>query len=106
MTQTVDAEMARMIRALWERNQDQVIQRLRLLDRAAAENRQGHMGEELRHEAREIAHKLAGSLGIFGFPSGGAIARRMEQLFESGDPDPELLLELAQQLRGSLFSQA
>jgi HPt (histidine-containing phosphotransfer) domain-containing protein len=105
MTQQIDAEIARIIHTMWERNQAQVNQRLQLLDRAAAENLQGQMGEALRREAREVAHKLAGSLGMFGFTAGGEIARRMEKLFEGGDPDPGLLLELTQQLRGSLFRQ-
>jgi HPt (histidine-containing phosphotransfer) domain-containing protein len=102
MTKPMDTEMARFIHALWERNQDQIQNRLQLLDSAAAANRDGDMGEELRSEAREIAHKLAGSLGMFGFPMGSEIARRLELLFESRDPDPELLAELTVQLRGSL----
>ncbi|HEX4651985.1 MAG TPA: Hpt domain-containing protein [Thermoanaerobaculia bacterium] len=102
MTKPMDTEMARLIHALWERNQDQVQNRLQLLDSAAAASRDGDMGEELRNEAREIAHKLAGSLGMFGFPVGSEIARRLELLFDRGDPDPELLSELTVQLRGSL----
>jgi HPt (histidine-containing phosphotransfer) domain-containing protein len=101
MTKPIDTEMARLIHTLWERNQDQIQNRLQLLDSAAAANRDD-MGEELRSEAREIAHKLAGSLGMFGFPAGSEIARRLELLFESRDPDPELLAELTVQLRGSL----
>jgi HPt (histidine-containing phosphotransfer) domain-containing protein len=106
MTKPNDAEMARFIRALWERNHDQIQNRLQLLDSAAAANRDGDMGEELRNEAREIAHKLAGSLGMFGFPMGSQIARRLEMLFESDDPDPELMAELTVQLRGSLADPA
>jgi HPt (histidine-containing phosphotransfer) domain-containing protein len=102
MTKPTDPEMASLIHTLWERNQAQIEHRLHLLDSAAAANRQGDMGEELRNEAREIAHKLAGSLGMFGFPMGSEIARRLELLFESGDPDPDLLAELTVQLRGSL----
>jgi HPt (histidine-containing phosphotransfer) domain-containing protein len=102
MTKPIDTEMARLIHTLWERNQNQIQNRLQLLDSAAAANRNGNMGEELRNEAREIAHKLAGSLGMFGFPMGSEIARRLELLFESRDPDPELLAELTVQLRGSL----
>ncbi len=83
MTQADETEMAQMIQALWERNQAQVQDRLQLLDRAAAANQHGEMGAELRSEAREIAHKLAGSLGMFGFPTGSEIARRLEMLFES-----------------------
>jgi HPt (histidine-containing phosphotransfer) domain-containing protein len=102
MTKPIDTEMARLIHALWERNQAQVENRLQLLDSAAAANRHGDMGEELRNEAREIAHKLAGSLGMFGFSVGSEIARRLELLFDSANPDPELLSELTVQLRGSL----
>ena len=106
MTKPMDTEMARFIHALWERNQDQIQNRLQLLDSAAAANRDGDMGEELRSEAREIAHKLAGSLGMFGFPAGSEIARQLELLFERGDPEPEQLLQLTAQLRGSLVERA
>jgi HPt (histidine-containing phosphotransfer) domain-containing protein len=104
MTKPIDTEMARLIHALWERNRAQVENRLHLLESAADASRQGDMGEELRHEAREIAHKLAGSLGMFGFSMGSEIARRLELLFERGDPDPDLLAELTVQLRGSLVN--
>jgi HPt (histidine-containing phosphotransfer) domain-containing protein len=102
MTKPIETEMAGLIHALWERNQPQMEDRLQLLESAAAANRLGDLGEELRNEAREIAHKLAGSLGMFGFPAGSEIARRLELLFESGNPDPDLLAKLTVQLRGSL----
>jgi HPt (histidine-containing phosphotransfer) domain-containing protein len=106
MTKPIDAEMAqeitRLIASLWERNRGQVEERLSLLESAAAANSQGDMGEELRNAAREIAHKLAGSLGMFGFPLGSELARQLELMFEHGDPDPEVLTELTAQLRGSL----
>jgi HPt (histidine-containing phosphotransfer) domain-containing protein len=106
MTKPIDAEMAqeiaRLIASLWERNRGQVEERLSLLESAAAANRQGDMGEELRNTAREIAHKLAGSLGMFGFPLGSEFARQLELMFEHGHPDPEALTELTVQLRGSL----
>jgi HPt (histidine-containing phosphotransfer) domain-containing protein len=106
MTKPIDTEMAqeitRLIASLWERNRGQVEERLNLLERAAAANSQGEMGEELRNAARGIAHKLAGSLGMFGFPVGSEIARQLELLLEHADPDPEALTELTAQLRGSL----
>jgi HPt (histidine-containing phosphotransfer) domain-containing protein len=106
MTKPIDAEMAqeitRLIASLWERNRGQVEERLSLLESAATANRQGDMGEELSNAAREIAHKLAGSLGMFGFPVGSEIARQLELLFEHGNPDPEALLALTAQLRDSL----
>ena len=101
-----DTEIAqkteRMIASLWKRSLPQVEERLCLLERAAAAARQGGLGMEQRSAAREISHKLAGSLGMFGFPRGSEIARRLEMLFESDDADPELMAELTVQLRGSL----
>ncbi|WP_347566314.1 response regulator [Scytonema sp. UIC 10036] len=40
------------------------------------------MNEELRLQARSEAHKLAGSLGMFGFEFGSRIARQIEELLE------------------------
>src|SRR5271168_1380273 len=102
MIKPIGPEMARLIQELWEGNQVQVQDRLQLLDRAAAANGRGELGAELRGEAREIAHKLAGSLGMFGFPRGSEIARRLEMLFESERADSELMAELTVQLRASL----
>ncbi len=96
------------IAALWQRNQPQIMDRLALLDRAAAAAIAGNLTLELRQEATAIAHKLAGSLGIFGFDEGTAIARRIEQQLEAAAPesqphDPQLLAARAAQLRQSLF---
>jgi HPt (histidine-containing phosphotransfer) domain-containing protein len=106
MTEPINTDIAQktawMIAWLWERSQPQVEERLRLLERAAAANRQGEMEDEQRTAAQDIAHKLAGSLGMFGFLLASKIASELEQLFESGNPDPGLLVELTGQLRGSL----
>jgi HPt (histidine-containing phosphotransfer) domain-containing protein len=109
MTEPINSEIAqktaRMIAWLWERSLPQVEERLRLLERAAAANTLGEMAEEQRSAAQEIAHKLAGSLGMFGFLLGSKIASQLEMQFESGSPDPALLVELTGQLRGSLDRQ-
>jgi DNA-binding response OmpR family regulator len=36
--------------------------------------------QELKQSARQVAHKLVGSLGVYGFPSGSTIARKIEDL--------------------------
>ena len=88
-----------MIAALWQRNQPQVLERLALLDQAASDA----LTPLLQQEAVATAHKLAGSLGMFGFHEGTRLARELEQLFESAQPDPARLATLTTELRRTLF---
>ena len=97
-----DEKSASLLAAIWLRNRPLVEGRLALLERAAAAAAEGTFNEELREEASHTAHKLAGSLGMFGFPRGSEIARRLEMLLESERADPELMAELTVQLRASL----
>ena len=94
-----------LIRSIWERNRPVMEDRLRRLEVAAAAAREGELMEELRVEATDLAHKLAGSLGMFGFPQGTEIARKMEVLLNGGKPDGVALTELTVQLR-EVLSQA
>jgi HPt (histidine-containing phosphotransfer) domain-containing protein len=103
-----DSSTLQKIAALWQRSQPQILDRLALLDRAAAAAAAGDLTPELRKEATTIAHKLAGSLGVFGFHEGTDIARRIEHQLEADGPasqpaDPELLAGRAAQLRHALF---
>ncbi len=88
------------IAALWQRNQPLLLERLALLDRAAA----GPLTPALRGEAIAIAHKLSGSLGMFGFYDGTQIAREIEAQLESPAPDAATLTALTAQLRSAVDS--
>ncbi len=88
------------IAALWQRNRPLLLERLALLDRAAA----GPLTPGLRGEAIGIAHKLAGSLGMFGFHEGTEIAREIEAHLESPTPNATALISLTHQLRNSVNS--
>jgi HPt (histidine-containing phosphotransfer) domain-containing protein len=71
------------IMAVWQRNLPQVRDRLSLLQRAAGElEATGTVEAALRDEALAAAHKLAGSLGMFGYQDGTLHARRIEQLLD------------------------
>ena len=100
MPPTEPGNMASAIAAIWQRSQPQVRERLALLDRVAATR---PLPPELQEEGRATAHKLAGSLGMFGFPEGTQIASKLEQSFELPDPDPVVLTRLTSQLRQILF---
>ena len=91
--------MKKMIASLWERNQPQVLERLALLDQAATEP----LTAPLKQEAAAIAHKLAGSVGMFGFHEGTRVARELEQHLETESPNPAHIKTLTAALREALF---
>jgi HPt (histidine-containing phosphotransfer) domain-containing protein len=95
-----------LLAALWLRNRPIVEQRLALLDQTAAAAAAGVLAEPLRQEAVSCAHKLAGSLGMYGFDEGTRIAREMEVLLNAGSSDGARLLTLCGELRTAVFPEA
>ena len=93
----------KLIAELWERNQPLILERLDLLDAAAAAAQSGSLPEEQRAEAESVAHKLSGSLGMFGYQGGTSIAQVLEAELQSQSPDGSKLSALARELRDSLF---
>ncbi len=85
---------------LWRRNRPVIEERLGILDRAGL---LCPMPEELKATALDVSHKLAGSLGMFGFEKGTMIARELEQMLESAHPEPARIAELTGQLREMLL---
>ena len=85
---------------IWRRNRPQVLERLDLLDRIAQTD---PLPDSLRQEGTSVAHKLAGSLGMFGFAEGTRIARLLEEHLEDSELNRELLAALSNQLRETLF---
>ncbi|MEH2352713.1 response regulator [Nostoc sp.] len=51
-----------------------------VLDRAKTALLAGNLNEELHQQALREAHKLAGSMGSFGYPEGSRLARKTEHL--------------------------
>jgi len=99
MSEATQSATQKLIDSLWQRNQPQVLERLALLDLAASEP----LTPELRQNAIATAHKLAGSLGMFGFHEGTRIARELEQHLETAAPDEARLRALTAELRQTLF---
>src|SRR5271163_2924623 len=88
---------------LWQKNLPPLRQRLDLIDQFASAASTGNLPEDTRVEALGIAHKLAGSLGMYGYQQGTEVASKMERILKS--PTPETLLtlrSLAVDLRKSL----
>lgn len=59
----------------WQRFQARFSNRVSVLEQAAASLLENKLGSELRQQAEQAAHKLAGSLGMFGFAKGSQLAQ-------------------------------
>lgn len=94
-----------LIRSVWERNLPTLRGRLDLLERVGDAATHGRLPAALRSDAARVAHNLAGSLGMFGFPVGTAIARKLECVLSDGDltlPQSKLVYDLTCELRKTL----
>jgi HPt (histidine-containing phosphotransfer) domain-containing protein len=60
---------------------------------------------ELREAAADTAHKLAGSLGMYGYDRGTHLAREIEILLDYQTPDHTRLSVLAVELRQTILPE-
>ena len=88
-----DTEIQALLADLWRRHLPSLVERIVVLERAAAEATSGTIPEAVRAEAQSVAHKLAGNLGMFGHRQAGEIASQIEQTLKA--PAPETLAGLA-----------
>jgi diguanylate cyclase (GGDEF)-like protein len=72
------------INEIWERAKEKIPQRFAVIDSALARLRSGKLSKKLRARAEQEAHKLAGSLGMFGSDRGSHLAREIELQFQAG----------------------
>jgi HPt (histidine-containing phosphotransfer) domain-containing protein len=92
-----------VLATLWKKNLPALRERLDVLDRTASLAASGTLSEEPRLEAYNIAHKLTGSLGMFGYQQGTDIARKIENILKAPTPTQlTTLTTLAKDLRTSL----
>jgi HPt (histidine-containing phosphotransfer) domain-containing protein len=101
--QIKDDKIDDILAQLWQKNLPTIRERLNLLDQFGSAAVSGSLEEHTRIEALNIAHKLAGSLGMYGYQQGTEVASRMERILKS--PTPETLVTLralAADLRKSL----
>lgn len=67
----------------WQRFQARFSSRVTVLEQAAASLLQGKLDSELWQKAEQAAHKLAGSLGMFGLAEGSRLAQQIEQMLQA-----------------------
>ena len=100
-----DAEekTAALLASLWVKVRPIVEERLGTLDQAAEAAAAGRLGDKLRQEAASSAHKLSGSLGMYGYDQGTRVARELEVLLGGGAPEAARLRQLVAELRRAVF---
>ncbi len=93
---------------LWTRSEGKINQRLAILEQAVSALLDNRETSKLQQQAQHAAHKLAGSLGVFGFTLGSNIAKQIEeklQTTENLDDNEKLqIAELIKTLKLVLFS--
>jgi HPt (histidine-containing phosphotransfer) domain-containing protein len=97
-----DVKTSALLSSLWLRIRPIIEERLQVIERAAAAAATDSLDVETREQAADVAHKLAGSLGMYGYDSGTRLARQLELLLDYSKPDPDELHQLAVALRKSL----
>jgi HPt (histidine-containing phosphotransfer) domain-containing protein len=79
---TPDAKIKAAVFALWTQFQETMFSRLSLIEGASSDALKSSLNEGQRREARNAAHKLAGSLGTFGFGEGSKLAAELESILD------------------------
>jgi len=76
----------RAVAELWPRFRPRILKSLGLLERATVALEEHRLSDSLRLRAEQEAHKLAGSLGTFGFAQCTPLARAIEMYFQPDAP--------------------
>ncbi|MEM9161527.1 MAG: response regulator, partial [Cyanobacteria bacterium P01_F01_bin.4] len=69
--------------AVWERAKQRLSNRIAVIEQATSAGITDTLADELRQQAEQEAHKLAGSLGMFNFDEGSQLAREAELAFHN-----------------------
>lgn len=86
--------MGALLAGLWEKNARIVDERVAAVAAGLDQLVRGEEAEPIAAAALDAAHKLAGSLGMYGFHDGSTLANRIERLLRrEGDDDPAALQE-------------
>lgn len=95
---------------VWRQSQQQFINQVQQIEQAANALLLGALTPELQKQAKHAAHKLAGSLGIFGLAEGSQLAKALEDRLQSqvslDAMQAEQLLAWVQRLYQELHSKS
>ena len=99
-------DMRGAMSTIWERSRAAILARVTGMERAAVALHAAELSPDAREAAERDAHKLAGTVGTFGFWGASSLAREAELLLAGEHPvgagDALRLLTIAHQLRAQL----
>src|SRR4051794_33212636 len=78
-------QTAAAVAAMWQRFRGPILERVATVEQATAALLQDRLDAALRERALHEAHRLAGSVGTFGFAEGSRLAREAEHLLQRPD---------------------
>ncbi|MBD2200320.1 MULTISPECIES: response regulator [Calothrix] len=81
---TAQNQVATGISKVWQEVSQKLEERVATIEQASTMLRQGKLSQEMWSKAKMEAHKLAGSLGMFGSDEGSRLAQELESLWETG----------------------
>lgn len=93
------AALSRILDDMWEKFLPEIRERARILEDAGRAEDAGTLEEADRQAARSAAHKLAGTLGMFGLHQGTELARELERIYAGGSAPETRPEELANAIR-------
>lgn len=107
MTVQIDeAALGSALAMLWQRHRQTNLDRIAVLEATTAEVLRSTVDDDAVCEAAGAAHKLAGSLGTFGFAAGSDAALEAEYLLRQPMIDGRLLAEAVTALRTSVQDES
>ncbi len=102
-------EVRRVVAEIWISSRESIEQRIDLLEERVSElTVNGRDGDQFREAGLE-AHKLVGSLGMFGFSEASRLARQIELSLQAGTPASGAhgeLCQLVSALRHALHQES
>jgi len=104
-TEVSDVALGSKLALLWQRHRQTSLDRISLIEATTANILRSVTDGDATSEAADAAHKLAGSLGIFGFDDGSRAALEAEHLLRQPEIDVRLLAETVVALRASVKDQ-
>ncbi|MBD1845540.1 response regulator [Cyanobacteria bacterium FACHB-63] len=81
---TIATQTSSGMNSIWNEVKETVAHRIATVEQATALLLQNKLNQELRQQAEQEIHKLAGSLGMFGADQGSRLAQEIEPLFQKG----------------------
>jgi diguanylate cyclase (GGDEF)-like protein len=102
ITPLEDEDLGSALAMLWQRHRQSNLDRISLLEATTANVLRATIDEHGIADGASAAHKLAGSLGTFGFDAGSRAALEAESLLREAVIDGRLLSEAVTALRSSV----